>query len=112
MGNPYNRLFQSKFRGCQQIGYVNRDDGKVHLRVFKLPDETELVGIYDGIDCWAANQKYCLFGMKPGNDPNRPESHLTSTCKRVNVLGSTTRRKLITQPPIETKPRRRLNVNN
>jgi hypothetical protein len=112
VSNSYNRLFQSKFRGCTQIGYVNRDDNKVHLRVFKLPDTESLVGIYDGIDCWVANPRFCLHGMKPGNDPNRPESHLTSTRKRVVIPELTTRRKVLIQPTIEPKPRRRIHVTN
>jgi len=116
VSNSYNRLFQSKFRGCTQIGYVNRDDNKVHLRVFKLPDTESLVGIYDGIDCWVANPKYCLHGMKQGTDPARPESHLASPRKRINVVATTTgriRAKLVMNNSSNTpKPRRQLNVTN
>ena len=108
MSNHYNGLFKTRFRGCEQIGYVDTHDKRVHLRVFKLPDTDELVGIFDGIDCWVANPKQCLFGMKRGTSPDHPPSHLTCTRNRVNVQVSTTRKKLLSEPVTEPNHRRRL----
>jgi hypothetical protein len=104
MGNRWNSLLGTRFRGCEQVGYVNRDDKMVHLRVYKLPDEENLVGVYDGQDCWVCSPAHSLFGMKRGISPEHPEICTAATRKRVVVADIPTRK----QVTVESKPRKRI----
>lgn len=115
----FNSLFDSKFRGCEQIGHLNNEATGQHLRVYKLAAYEDLVGVNDGASCWVCNPKYGLFNMKQGVSKDHPES--SPVRKRINIQGTTTGRisgrvKLLPSTTVSTEPvvrvRRRLHETN
>ena len=78
--NRFNGLFTSHFAGCQQVGYLENDNVGTQLKIYKLPDQEELVGVADGFSCWVANPKYSLFGMKKFERQSTPRRKLNVNC--------------------------------
>lgn len=87
----FNNLIHTKFRGCQQIGFLDDPHVGRHLRIYKLPESVlnngeDLVGIHDGSSSWVASPKHCLFHMKQGVSPSFPaEVRGRATLKRDTV---------------------------
>ena len=92
----FNRLFDSKFRGCKQIGY--KDDVNVEgrrLLIYELPTDVlsdeeravQLVGINDGSSCWIGSLNSALSNYTRMSGGAKSNGRV-----KLNVLGTTTGR--------------------
>jgi len=50
----YNPYFENKFQGCLHIASFHDQHRKRDAKVFMIPGDHEIVGIFDGVDCWIA----------------------------------------------------------
>ena len=101
-----NLHIASKFRGCVQVGYMDNPNTGQHLRIYKVPNEQELLGVNDGSSCWLAHPEYSLHKMKKGISPNHP----AATRERHKLLPESGARHVLVSRTQTV--RRRLHVNS
>lgn len=91
----FKRLMNSKFDGCQLLATTEAPALNRTMKVYRIGNRRDVIGIHDGIDSWIASPGSCLRDLKI---PQLLESQTPVIARRAVVTTSTkptVRRKLI-----------------
>jgi hypothetical protein len=58
----YNHLFESRFQGCLHLAGYHDPNRKRDVKVFMVPGDHSVVGIWDGVDAWVAPSNTTVAG--------------------------------------------------
>lgn len=59
----FNFLLKSHFKGCEQLGVILDPHRDREIKIYKLPDQHDLVGYFDGVDAWLVSFKHAQVKM-------------------------------------------------